>query len=273
MNGHAAGPPSGKPLPPVTLPIPTDAPYNVSALLGGSLRVLWLQRTALLRAMALPLAAILLMSLTQPGAPLEGEAASAPAEAGWMLPLLGLLIDVCAIALFIVGWYRFLLGYGTPRLWPGLDAAQLRFFALMLLIYFLPLLPLVLVGKTVLPAPLLALVSLGLIYVALRWSLVLPAAAVGVALPLRRSWQATAGNAAPLFFAPLFGSIVVGAVVAVPILLLTGFFVDSGRQPTGSVAALILWCGTAFVTLVTLAQAAAVLAIAVVRLVPDPQSS
>ena len=55
----------------MTLPIPTDLPFAVGPLFGGSLRLLWPQRAPLLRAMALPLALILLLSLTHDSAPLE----------------------------------------------------------------------------------------------------------------------------------------------------------------------------------------------------------
>lgn len=264
----------------MTLPIPTDTPYTLSALLGVSLRVLWRERTALLRAMALPLALILLLSLTQQGAPLdgtaiEGEAAAETpqADANWPVALLVLVVDLYAVAVFSVAWYRFLLGYGAPRLWPGLDRDQLRFFWRMLLIYLVPLLPLLPIGKTFVPAPLLVVASLALIYVALRCSLVLPAAAAGVPLSLQRSWRATAGNAVPLFFAPLFGSFVIGAMLAVPSLMVAGFFIPSGDAPPEGFAAFLLWLEFGLVSLVTLAQAAAVLAMAAVKLVPDPQGT
>jgi hypothetical protein len=259
----------------VSLPIPTDVPFAVGALLNSSLRLLWPQRAPLLRAIALPLAMILLLSLTHDSAPLEGEAeeASGQGRGTWPAALLVVFLNFYAIAVFSTAWYRFLLGYGEPRLWPGINAAQFRLLGRMLLIYLLPVLPLVLIGKTFVPTPLLAVASLALIYIALRWSLVLPAAAVGVPLTLRQSWRATAGNAVPLFLAPLFGCLVIGAVVAVPGLMVAGFFIESGEARPDSVAALILWLEFGLLALLSLAQAAAVLAMSVVRLVPDPQNA
>ena len=140
-------------------------------------------------------------------------------------------------------------------------------------IYLVPILPLTLIGATFVPTPLLVAASLALIYIALRCSLVLPAAAVGVPLTLRQSWRATAGNAVPLLLAPFFGSLVIGAVVAVPGLMLAGFFIPSGEARPDSVAALILWFEFGLLAMLSLAQAAAVLAMSVVRLVPDPQNA
>jgi hypothetical protein len=259
----------------VTLPIPTDVPFAVGPLLGGSLRLLWPWRAPLLRAMALPLALIVLLSLTQDGAPLESEAedASQQGEAIWQVTIVVIFLNLYALAVFSAAWYRFLLGYGEPRLWPGIDAAQFRLLGRMLLIYLLPMLPLVLIGKTVLPGLLLVPASLALFYIALRWSLVLPAAAVGVRLTLRQSWRATAGNAVPLFLAPFFGSLVIGAIVAVPGLMLAGFFIESGEARPDGVAALIIWFEFGLLLMLSLAQTAAVLAMSVVRLVPDPQNA
>jgi hypothetical protein len=260
----------------MTLPLPSDGTYGVGLLLGGSLTVLWRQRVALLRAAALPLALMLLQALFQDRAPLQAEpddaAALDPARAdGPWVTLLLAFVNLYAVAIFNVAWYRFLLGYGRPGLWPGLTRAQLRFLARMLLLILLPATPLLLLA-TSLPAPLLLLAALALIYLALRWSLVLPAAAVGVRLTFRKSWRATRGRALPLFLAPLFGSLVIGAFLSAPLLLLAGMFIDPGGGPPDPFAAFLLWLEFGLLALVIVAQGAAVLAIAVVRLVPDPRN-
>ena len=77
----------------------------------------------------------------------------------------------------------------------------------------------------------------------------------------------------PLFLAPLLGSVVIAAMVGMPFLLFAGFFIDANQAHLDPFAALLLWFEFSVVTLLTVAQASAALAIAVVRLLPDPQNS
>lgn len=266
----------------MTLPLPSDGSYGLGLLLGGSLKVLWQQRRAFLRAAALPLALAMLQVLVDGRAPLQGEgadddlagdlAAGADPELAppWPVTLLLALWNLFAIAIFSVAWYRLLLGYGLPRLWPGLHQAQLRFLGRMLLLLLLPLAPLLLLGGAI-PHPLLAVAVLALVYLSVRWSLVLPAAAVDVRLSFRQSWRATAGKAWPLFLAPLLGAVAIAFLVALPFLLLAGFVVDANEAEPGPLASFVLWLEFELLVLLAVAQAAAVLAIAAVRLAPDPQ--
>jgi hypothetical protein len=225
----------------------------------------------------LPLALLLLQGLLSDSAPLEGEAAetaeSPQAENDWPVALLLAFLGLYAIAIFSVSWYRLLLGHGPPRLWPGLDRTQLRFLGRMLLLLLMPLAPALLLDLLGLAPAVCILAGLFFVYLSLRWSLVLPAAAVGVPLTLRQSWRATRGKALPLLLAPLFGALVIGAVVSAPLLLLAGLFIQPGGGPPGPFAAFLLWLEFGFLALVTVAQGAAVLALAVVRLVPDPRNA
>ncbi|HKY96029.1 MAG TPA: hypothetical protein VJL84_12025 [Kiloniellales bacterium] len=261
----------------MTLPVTSDAPYGLVLLLGGSLKLLWRSRRALLRAMTLPLVLMLLVSLPYDTAPLQvaGQpAAASQAERSWPVVLLLILLDLGAIAMFSVAWYRFLLGYGEPRLWPGLHLAQLRYLGRLLFLSLLPAAPLLMIGESMIPGAVLVAISLALLYVAVRWSLVLPAAAVGARVSLARSWRATAaGHAPPLLFAPFFGLVVLSAIVGMPFLLFAGFFIDANEPRPDRFAALLLWFEFDVLALLAMAQASAALAIAVVRLLPDPQNS
>lgn len=263
----------------MTALLPTDGTYSLGLLLSGSLRLLWPQRVALLRAAALPLALLLLQGLLSDRAPLQGEADATAdvedpeAETGGLVPLLLAFLGLYAIALFSVAWYRFLLGYGTPRLWPGLNLAQLRFFGRFLLLLLAPVAPVLLLDLLGFGSVVIVLACLGLYYFSLRCSLVLPAAAAGVPLSLRQSWRATRGKVLPLLLAPLFGSLVIASLVATPLLLLAGLFIEPGGGPPDPFAAFLLWLEVDLVALLAVAQGAAVLAIAVVRLVPDPRTA
>jgi hypothetical protein len=265
----------------VTALLPTDGTYSLGLLLGGSLRLLWPQRVALLRAAALPLALLLLQALLSDRAPLQvqGEAGATveaedpQAETGGLVPLLLAFLGLYAIALFSVAWYRFLLGYGRPSLWPGLNLTQLRFFGRFLLLLLAPVAPVLLLDLLGFASVVIVLACMGLYYFSLRCSLVLPAAAAGVPLSLRQSWRATRGKVLPLLLAPLFGSLVIASLVATPLLLLAGLFIEPGGGPPGPFAAFLLWLEVDLVALLAVAQGAAVLAIAVVRLVPDPRTA
>jgi len=262
----------------MTLPLPSDGAYGLGLLLGGSLRTLWQQRTAFLRAAVVPLAIMLVQGLLNSGAPLEGDPFDLPTDEvavapNWTVTLFLTFLDLLAIAIFSVSWYRFLLGYGRPGLWPGLHGVQARYLWRMVVLAVLPLAPLLLLTGEDARSPLILAACLALLYPALRCSLVLPAAAAEVPLSFRQSWRATAGSVLPLLLAPLLGSLAIAFVVGLPFLLLAGLFLDAGQPHPGPVAAALLWLEFGLVALLTVGQAAVVLAIAAVRLVPDPQNA
>src|SRR5262249_11598290 len=156
-----------------------------------------------------PLALSLLTALLADGSPLEMQPAEVPppqAEHAWPVVFVIGWLDLFAIAMFNVAWYRFLLGYGLPRLWPGVSRTQLRTLCLMLLLALVPAAPLLLLIAFQLSPPLVFGLCLIALYLSVRWSLVLPATAVGVRLTFQQSWRATAGKALPLFFAPFIGA-------------------------------------------------------------------
>jgi hypothetical protein len=276
-------------------PLPAGGPYGLGPLLGGSLAALGRNLGAFGTAALLPLALLLLKHLLAGAVGAEPPALTVSEGEGSLrlrfqpgggLGPLGLLLDAVAATLFAVAWHRFLLGHEAPRPVPRLAARHLRFLGLALLLGLLPMAPLVLAGWLEqdpepgfqgLPA---LLVLLGLVwflpglYLALRWSLTLPAAAVDVALTRAQSWQATRGKAAPLILAPLLAGLLVFAASAVAFLLLGGLAGPTGGEapepaPGGGLALLFQAVGE-LAFLAELALFAGILSLAVTRLVPDP---
>lgn len=148
------------------------------------------------------------------GVSMWGET-SLPADASQVLPiLLGLLSQAVLTAGIVIAWHRFVLLDEVPGpVWPRVSLAILGiyvlkgaglFFLLMLLLLLVSIPAFMLGGSaSAIIAVLLmigvpAMLALSVLY--FRWSLILPAAAVGRTLTMRQAREVTEGQGMLLLF-------------------------------------------------------------------------
>ncbi len=192
---------------------PTGQSLPILDILGEAWRLLLNQPGAWFRAMIVPLAIELTVTiafLSLYGPQLAAMALGSPGqvEGATLVRMLGMqLCLLIAYVLFAVSWHRFaLLGPGeAPRPLPSVQGRHVRFLlttvGLSLLIGLLVAIPLFVVAALNIRS-VLVLVGVAILFVVLfvRWQLVFPAIAIERPLSFGAAWQATRGNGLRLFW-------------------------------------------------------------------------